>query len=216
RSLADGRLYALKRSARRFRGPSDRNRILLEAFRHRAVGRNRHCVQLWAAWEERGLLYLQSQLCADGSLATTTTTATTTGAQRRNRRAMWGWRLSAYMSDLLGALRHLHARKMAHGDVKPSNALLDGGRCLLADFGCGVGGGAGRYAAPEVAAMAGGDGATAEADVFSLGLTVAEVALGERAADGETWRELRGGRLPHVLREGGSRGGRGVGDVGAG
>ncbi|XP_046761994.1 membrane-associated tyrosine- and threonine-specific cdc2-inhibitory kinase isoform X3 [Gallus gallus] len=89
---------------------------------------------------------------------------------------------------------------MSHGDVRPSNAMLDGGRCLLGDFGwCGEEGGSGRYAAPE-AAEATAEAATAEGDVFSLGLTVAEVALGERADDGETWTELRGGRLPHALR----------------
>lgn len=193
RSLADGRLYALKRSARPFRGPTERQRSLLEAHRHRAVGRSPHCVQLWAAWEERGVLYLQSQLCSEGSLH----------HHRHHHRhggPLWGWRLSAYLWDLLGALRHLHGRRMSHGDVRPSNAMLDGGRCLLGDFGwCGEEGGSGRYAAPE-AAEATAEATTAEGDVFSLGLTVAEVALGERADDGETWTELRGGRLPHALR----------------
>ena len=80
----------------------------------------------------------------------------------------------------------------------------------MGDFGwCGEEGGSGRYAAPEAAE------ATAEGDVFSLGLTVAEVALGERADDGETWRELRGGRLPHALRAGGAIGVGGVGGWGA-
>ncbi|XP_048788828.1 membrane-associated tyrosine- and threonine-specific cdc2-inhibitory kinase [Lagopus muta] len=192
RSLADGRLYALKRSRRPFRGPADRERALLEASRHRAAAPERHCVRLWAAWEERGLLYLQSQLCRHGSLE-----AATAGRRRGERRALRGWRLRAYMSDLLAALRHLHGRAVPHGDVKPGNALLHGGRCLLADFGSGRAG-AGRYAAPEL----GGGGATAEGDVFSLALTVADVALGQRAADGETWAELRGGaRLPRALRE---------------
>jgi serine/threonine protein kinase len=44
--------------------------------------------------------------------------------------------LRATARSLLGALRHLHAAGIAHGDLKPSNLLLRApGEVVLADFG---------------------------------------------------------------------------------
>ncbi|XP_066840327.1 LOW QUALITY PROTEIN: membrane-associated tyrosine- and threonine-specific cdc2-inhibitory kinase [Anser cygnoides] len=196
RSREDGALYAVKRTTRPFRGPRDRRRALAEARRHRAVGRHPQCVGLVAAWEERGVLYLQSELCPGGSL----------GGAAAGRGPLPAWRALAYLGDLLQALRHLHARRMAHGDVKPANALLGPGGVRLADFGLlGEGGGGEgdpRYLAPEV--LGGGPRAAGPpADVFSLGLTLLEVAAGrELPAAGEGWQELRRGGLPPDMARG--------------
>lgn len=207
RSRCDGALYAVKVTSRPFRGPRDRRRALAEAGRQRAVGRHPQCVGLVAAWEERGVLYLQSELCPGGSLG-----------------GLLGgppppaWRILGYLWDLLQALSHLHGRRMAHGDVKPANALLTPRGVRLGDFGVlgeegeGWGGeGDPRYLAPEV--LGGGPGPPA--DVFSLGLTLLEVAAGtELPAAGEGWQELRkGGVPPHMAR--GEGGGWGLGGWGA-
>ncbi|XP_072705234.1 membrane-associated tyrosine- and threonine-specific cdc2-inhibitory kinase [Ciconia boyciana] len=204
RSREDGRLYAIKRTLEPFRGPLDRRRKLAEAGKHRRVGQHPHCLPLLWGWEERGRLYLQTHLCPAGSL-----------------RQIWGdrglpvaeWRLWGYLWDLLLALRHLHARPLAHLDLKPANVLLAPGGCRLADFGVSAapgetagdengGGGDPRYAAPEV--FGGGrDGPGPPADVFSLALTLLELGLGERLPEGgEGWQELRRGGLPHGVAPG--------------
>ncbi|XP_032940423.1 uncharacterized protein LOC117010239, partial [Catharus ustulatus] len=129
----------------------------------------------------------------------------TAASEPPDGRPMAEWRLRGYLWDVLVALSHLHARPLAHGDVKPDNVLLDAaGRCRLADFGLatplfgrggggemgGGGGGDPRYVAPEGLA---GEGGT-PGDIFSLGLTVAELA-GERRLPGagEGWRRIRSG-----------------------
>ncbi|EHH60095.1 hypothetical protein EGM_11387, partial [Macaca fascicularis] len=63
RSKEDGRLYAVKRSMSPFRGPKDRARKLAEVGSHEKVGQHPCCVRLEQAWEEGGILYLQTELC---------------------------------------------------------------------------------------------------------------------------------------------------------
>lgn len=63
RSKEDGRLYAVKRYMSPFRGPKDRTRKLAEVGGHEKVGQHPHCVRLERAWEEGGILYLQTELC---------------------------------------------------------------------------------------------------------------------------------------------------------
>ena len=42
-----------------------------------------------------------------------------------------------YFRDMVAGLRHLHANKIIHGDLKPENALMtSAGRVVLSDFGC--------------------------------------------------------------------------------
>uniref|UniRef100_A0A8B9PW92 non-specific serine/threonine protein kinase n=1 Tax=Apteryx owenii TaxID=8824 RepID=A0A8B9PW92_APTOW len=125
RSREDGRLYAVKRTLEPFRGAADRRRKLAEVRKHERVGRHPHCLGLVRAWEERGQLYLQSELCPGGPLR-----APGDGG------GLASWRATAYLWDLLQALGHLHAKSLAHLDVKPANVLLGPGGCRLGDFGC--------------------------------------------------------------------------------
>ncbi|KFY89242.1 hypothetical protein V500_05845 [Pseudogymnoascus sp. VKM F-4518 (FW-2643)] len=119
----------------------------------------------------------------------------------------------AYLVSLLGcvteALTYIHAQRIRHQDLKPSNILLAPGQVYLADFGISrdlkdsmhsvtdscVGFSLG-YAAPEVEAR--GVHHPASADVYSLGavfLNVATVVYGEtRARCGEVMRGGTGSR----------------------
>ena len=72
RSLRDGRLYAVKKSTRRYKGVRDRERRLREVRSVNALGDHPHCVRMYDAWEEGDLLYIQMELCTQGRLVRTT------------------------------------------------------------------------------------------------------------------------------------------------
>lgn len=125
----------------------------------------------------------------------------------------------AYLISLLGcvteALTYIHAQRIRHQDLKPSNILLAPGQVYLADFGISrdlkdsmhsvtdsyVGFSLG-YAAPEVEAK--GVHHPASADVYSLGavfLNVATVVYGEtRRRCGEVMKDKTGSRKATIER----------------
>ncbi|XP_053327323.1 membrane-associated tyrosine- and threonine-specific cdc2-inhibitory kinase [Spea bombifrons] len=196
RSREDGALYAVKRSVSPFRGESDRQRKLQEVRKHERVGQHPNCVRFVRAWEEKRLLYLQTELCAC-SLQQLSEEA---GGPLPPRQA---WNI---MCDLLRGLKHLHDRNLLHLDIKPANVFIShSGVCKLGDFGLmveldGSDGGIGeaqegdpRYMAPELL-----DGVFGKAaDVFSLGMTLLEVSCNmELPKGGDGWQQLRQGRLP--------------------
>ncbi|XP_007937738.1 membrane-associated tyrosine- and threonine-specific cdc2-inhibitory kinase [Orycteropus afer afer] len=194
RSKEDGRLYAVKRSMSPFRGPKDRARKLAEVGGHEKVGRHPRCVRLERAWEEGGVLYLQTELC--GPSLQQHCEARGAGLPEAQ---VWG-----YLRDALLALAHLHGHGLVHLDIKPANIFLGPrGRCKLGDFGLLVElhaarageaqEGDPRYMAPEL--LQGSFGTAA--DVFSLGLAILEVACNmELPHGGEGWQQLRQGYLP--------------------
>lgn len=207
-SNKDGRQYAVKRSAHRFRGNSDRNRSVREARNHERLCPHPHILNFVAAWEECGRLYIQTELCSTSLLL---------HAENKppgpDEPAAW-----AYLCDLLSALQHLHSRGFVHLDLKPANVLMtDSGRLKLGDFGqlfelkqksaeSGEGKvkddvqeGDPRYMAPEL--LRGQYGPAA--DVFSLGVSILELACNMEVPNGgEGWQQLRQGCLPSEFTSG--------------
>ncbi|XP_074854502.1 membrane-associated tyrosine- and threonine-specific cdc2-inhibitory kinase [Carettochelys insculpta] len=193
RSKEDGRLYAVKRSVEPFRGPGDRQRKLAEVRKHERVGRHPNCVSFVRAWEERGQLYIQTELCPASLLQYCEGHGRLPEGQVR-----------ACLWDLLQALRHLHACGLLHMDIKPANIFLTERHvCKLGDFGLvleldrgdlsDAQEGDPRYMAPELLR---GEYSEA-ADVFSLGMTILEIACNmELPNGGEGWQQLRQGYLP--------------------
>ncbi len=111
-------------------------------------------------------------------------------------------RLTALMTDTLGALAAAHRFGVLHRDIKPSNILLDDdGRARITDFGIaksfdalaasdatsdmtmtGVVLGTPGYLAPERRA---GHSATVQSDLYSVGAVVVEALSGRRLLAGE-------------------------------
>ncbi|XP_068100198.1 membrane-associated tyrosine- and threonine-specific cdc2-inhibitory kinase isoform X2 [Hyperolius riggenbachi] len=194
-SREDGCLYAVKRSVSPFRGETDRQRKLEEVRKHERVGQHPNCLRFVRAWEEKRILYLQTELCV-GSLLQHSEEY---DAPLPHRQV---WDITC---DLLRGLKHLHDRNLLHLDIKPANVFISfSGVYKLGDFGLmveleGVEGnreaqeGDPRYMAPELL-----DGVfTKAADVFSLGMTLLEVACNmELPRGGESWQQLRKGHLP--------------------
>ncbi len=98
--------------------------------------------------------------------------------------------LVAYIGgELCHALQHVHRHELVHGDLTPRNVLLSlDGEVKLADFGVARGvaaqggvRGTRAYMPPE---QARGERIDARADLYSLGVVVAEAATGQRPAPG--------------------------------
>ncbi|XP_074519831.1 membrane-associated tyrosine- and threonine-specific cdc2-inhibitory kinase [Halichoeres trimaculatus] len=203
----DGRHYAIKRSAHRFRSKSERNRSVREARNHECLCPHPHILDFVAAWEECGRLYIQTELCSTSLLL---------HAENQpgpDEPAAW-----AYLCDLLSALQHLHSCGFVHLDLKPANVLMTASsRLKLGDFGLllkfkqespkpreekekeEAQEGDARYMAPEL--LRGEYGPAA--DVFSLGVSILELACNiEVPNGGEGWQQLRQGCLPPEVTSG--------------
>nr|XP_057918472.1 membrane-associated tyrosine- and threonine-specific cdc2-inhibitory kinase isoform X2 [Doryrhamphus excisus] len=205
-SIQDGRQYAVKRFVHRYRGSSDRNRKVKEATDHERVCPHPHILNMVAAWEERGRLYIQTELCRTSLLL-----HAENQPPGHDEAAAWD-----YLCDLLAALDHLHSRGFVHLDIKPANVLITDSGCLkLGDFGLLLDlkgntsdvlakkvkeydhGGDPRYMAPELLQ----DEYGPAADVFSLGVSILELACNIEVPNGEEgWQQLRQGCLPPVTR----------------
>lgn len=204
-SNKDGRKYAVKRSAHRFRSNYDRSRSLREAKNHERLCPHPHILNFVAAWEECGRLYIQTELCSTSLLL-----HAESQPPGPDEAAAWD-----YLCDLLSALNHMHCHGFVHLDLKPANVLMmESGRLKLADFGLllefsqmdaqqkgkeDLQEGDPRYMAPEL--LCGEYGPAA--DVFSLGVSILELACNiEIPNGGEGWQQLRQGCLPTEFTNG--------------
>ena len=192
-SSVDGRNYAIKYQqpykSHFARYEQLREVVFLQFINHP------NCVQFYAAWEEADVLYIQSELCVsnlqkyifakDGDIPQTKVWEVSLDILR----------VSQSIADedasrgaaFLQALSYLHSNAIVHLDVKPENILLDQfGIAKLADFGlafhldsddpqeCLVEGDS-RYLAHEALADESA-GVSTKRDVYSLGLTILQLA----------------------------------------
>jgi serine/threonine-protein kinase len=109
-------------------------------------------------------------------------------------------RVAALVADVATALDALHARGLAHRDVKPSNIMLDAdGRAQLADFGLATGHewtrltregalvGTAHYVAPELIM---GEPATPATDLYALGCVAYHCLVGTPPFAGKSLLEV--------------------------
>ncbi|CAL1529574.1 unnamed protein product [Lymnaea stagnalis] len=194
KSKEDGKYYAIKKSREPFKGQCDRKRKMEEVAKHESLLPHPNCIRFYKAWEERGHLYIQTELCK-------MSVSEFCGMnQHISEGLIWN-----YMVDLLMALKHLHDYNLVHMDIKPENAFISSdGICKLGDFGLVIDltkqtdvsdatEGDPRYLAPEL--LEGKFGK--HADVFSLGMFMLEMLTDlELPRGGDGWHTLRSGTLP--------------------
>ncbi|HVU52627.1 MAG TPA: protein kinase, partial [Polyangia bacterium] len=165
--LEQNRLVALKRLAR----PRGEAALRLKReFRTVAEVRHPNLVRLEALWEERGELLMTMELVEGSPLLDHVA-----GSEPR---------LRSCLAQLVEGLEALHARRLAHRDVKLENVLVDGaGRVVLLDGGLALGwrergaraGGTPAYVAPE--ALEGEVGP--EGDLYAVGVILRAALSGE-------------------------------------
>ncbi|GFY78624.1 membrane-associated tyrosine- and threonine-specific cdc2-inhibitory kinase [Trichonephila inaurata madagascariensis] len=197
--IEDGNFYAVKRAKQKFAGKADRERKLQEVQKHEQLPYHPNCVRFYAAWEEQQILYIQIELCkyslsqyADENHNITET-------------IVWN-----FLIDLLLAVKHLHDHNLVHLDIKPDNIFISKHNiCKLGDFGLVLDlsksdtsdaiEGDPRYLAPELM-----EGIfTKAADVFSVGITILELASDLDLPRGsETWHQLRNLEIPKTFTRG--------------
>lgn len=165
-----------------------RKQILRELQINRSC-RSQYIVKYYGAFfvEEVGQIFIAMEYCDGGSLDAVM-------RQISKKEARIGERVLAYIAySVLSGITYLYSRKVIHRDIKPQNILLCGnGDVKLCDFG--VSGevvnslvttftGTSYYMAPE---RIRGQPYTVTSDVWSLGLTLMELALNKFPFDAST------------------------------
>eukprot|EP01112_Ceratiomyxa_fruticulosa_P010024 TRINITY_DN2632_c0_g2_i4.p1 TRINITY_DN2632_c0_g2~~TRINITY_DN2632_c0_g2_i4.p1 ORF type:complete len:475 (+),score=107.85 TRINITY_DN2632_c0_g2_i4:833-2257(+) len=186
----DGNYYAIKKSKNAIWNTIDRNQQLKELGVIKLLGSHPNIIKMSDAWEEGGHIYIQTELCENGSLCDLMERTTVP------EESIW-----RYLNDILQGLSHIHAHNIMHLDIKPENLLLsDDNRVLIADFGISAKTtsssssteGDRLYMAPELLE----DKFSSKADIFSLGITIFEMATGySLPPNGQLWRDLRQGMI---------------------
>jgi hypothetical protein len=137
---------------------------------------------------DRQWLWTASPLYKPGSLVNWIADGTA-----RGRAGYTLGRTAEYVGQLADALEYAHSNNVSHGDIKPTNAVLDGPLLVLVDWGFArvftaldedeagrIGGGTRCYTAPEV--LLGAKDDPELADLYSIGAT---------------WYYLLTGQAPH-------------------
>lgn len=194
RSKEDGKYYAVKRSRERFKGESDRQRKLEEVKKHEELPKHPNCIYFIKAWEERQHLYIQTELCE------TSLSNYTEQNHEVPESVVWN-----YLVDLIQAIKHLHDHDLIHLDIKPANIFISKDNiCKLGDFGLVLNlkkndlseaqEGDPKYLALELM-----EGKFSKAaDIFSLGITILELACDlDLPQGGPGWHQLRQGNIPN-------------------
>ncbi|WBW75573.1 M phase inhibitor protein kinase Wee1 [Schizosaccharomyces osmophilus] len=193
--------YAVKKLKVKYSGPKERSRLLHEVSIQRALKGHDHIVELIDSWEFNGYLFMQVELCENGSLDRFL-------EEQGQLSRLDEFRVWKILVELALGLQYIHSKNYIHLDLKPANVMITfEGTLKIGDFGMAsvwpVPRGLERegdceYIAPEILSNHLYD---KPADIFSLGITVFEAAANIVLPDnGQSWQKLRSGDLSDAPR----------------
>jgi serine/threonine protein kinase len=230
----DGCVYAVKVFNEELHGEAHMHRVFREVYALAALPAHPCVLRYYGAWVEQGRLHVQTELCAGGSLQDKLLQEKESELSASSKGLFDEDGLVYVLQCVLLALTCIHAKNIAHMDVKPANILLDveaksssskssssssrqsimggfSGLYKLADFGLAtvatsankpdVEDGDSVYLAPEMLQPLGAQADITKADIFSLGVTMIQLALGgrhEMGKNGEQWQRIREGQAPEL------------------
>ncbi|KAF2076168.1 hypothetical protein CYY_002521 [Polysphondylium violaceum] len=129
KSKSDGNFYAVKQARHQFRGYQERDRALKEIKNATSLPYHSNIIQYLSAWEQSGILYIQTELCEKGSLKDFLDTN-----QNISEELIW-----SFLLDTCLGIKHIHSHNMLHLDIKPENLFIStSGILKIGDFGMAV------------------------------------------------------------------------------
>ncbi|EFP11483.1 hypothetical protein CRE_19313 [Caenorhabditis remanei] len=180
-----GKWYAIKKSL-----TTDSGKAVKEVKGFQQIPPNKYILEYVSGWLDRGLVYIQTELCDMSLLAYC----------RNGLEEDEIWKI---LVQIVLGLRHLHSSGFCHNDLKPDNILVIKGVIKIADFGlvsrvneewCAGDEGDSRYLAPEVFSQ---KVFTTAGDVFAAGMSLLEITTGlHMPPQGDDRNILIGGRTP--------------------
>ncbi|KAK6542965.1 hypothetical protein TWF694_006898 [Orbilia ellipsospora] len=193
------RHYAVKRV--QFHGQRDRDVRIEEVSILKSVGKHKNVIEYINSWETtmNHRVYIQTEFCDLGGLDNFL-------SDYGNHGRLDPFRIWKTFTEISEGMDHIHDMGFLHLDLKPSNVLISyDGTLKIADFGMATKYPASRsleregdreYLAPEVLQRHQYD---RPADIFSLGLTLLEIAANVQLPDnGPSWQKLRAGDLSEI------------------
>ncbi|KAK6520612.1 hypothetical protein TWF506_000863 [Arthrobotrys conoides] len=193
------RHYAVKRV--QFHGQRDRDHRIEEVEILKSIGKHKNVIEYLDSWETsiNYRVYIQTEFCELGALDSFL-------SDYGNHGRLDPFRIWKIFTEISEGLDHIHRRSVLHLDIKPSNILVSyDGSLKIADFGMATTYPASRsleregdreYLAPEVLQK---HQYARPADIFSLGLTLLEIAANVQLPDnGPSWQRLRAGDLSEI------------------
>jgi len=129
KSKSDGNYYAVKQARHQFRGYQERDRAIKEIKNATSLPSHVNIIQYLSAWEQSGILYIQTELCEKGSLKDFLDTN-----QNISEELIWN-----FLLDTCLGIKHIHSHNMLHLDIKPENLFIStSGNLKIGDFGMAV------------------------------------------------------------------------------
>jgi len=221
----DGCTYAVKKSLMPVAGSPNERSALNEVWAHAVLGQHPHVVRYYSAWAENGHMIIQNEFCNAGTMEELIRT------NQQNNIAVSEQQLKATLLQIAEGLHYIHSKQLAHMDIKPGNVFIcreynddcsihhdsDDGFDELDDDSGSVTykiGDLGHVTSVVQPVVEEGDcrylpveilqenySHLTKADIFSLGLTIYEMACGgPLPKNGEEWHAIRQGRLPYLGR----------------